>query len=503
VSAAFTLHGLLRRAADELPDRPALVGPDGALSYAELDLSAARAAGALRDLGVRPGHRVAVWASKSTRSVTVLYAILKAGAAYVPIDPLSPPARAERVLRDARCSVLCADARRVETGRRLSGELHTLDLADDWESVEPDRAERGCESDLAYILYTSGSTGAPKGVMLTHRNALAFVEWAVQRFDVRSEDRLSSHAPFHFDLSVFDLYGAAMAGASLHLMEPGEESLGASLAAAIRRSGISVWYSVPSALVGLCAAAGREDLASLRTILFAGEVFPMKHLRRLRELAPKAVLANLYGPTETNVCTYHVAPDPLPSADEPLPIGRACENQEVFALDDRLRPVGEGEVGELWVRGPTVMKGYWGDAELTRDRLRQNPLHDRYPDPTYRTGDLVRRLPGDEYRFLGRRDHQIKSRGYRIELGEVETVLLGHPAVREAAVVPVPDEAIGHRLVGYVAADQPLDPLDLKRHCATALPRYMVPASITVEPSLPHTSTGKIDRQTLEGRAGR
>jgi acyl-CoA synthetase (AMP-forming)/AMP-acid ligase II len=147
------------------------------------------------------------------------------------------------------------------------------------------------------------------------------------------------------------------------------------------------------------------------------------------------------------------------------------------------------------------MKGYWGDPELTRQRLGQNPLHDQYPDPAYRTGDLVRLLPGGRYQFLGRRDHQVKSRGYRIELGEIDAVLVGHPAVREAAVIAVPDERIGSRLVGFVAAENAVDGLDLKRHCARALPRYMVPASIVVEPSLPHTSTGKIDRQALTSRA--
>ena len=502
-AGAFTLHGLLRRAADDGADRPAVVAPEGEITYAELELRSAKAAGALRELGVRPGDRVAVWAAKSIETVTVLYAVLRTGAAYVPIDPLSPARRVHEIVDDARCRVLCADSKRLESEVDLGADMSTLDLADDLDAFDPDPEARGCESDLAYILYTSGSTGRPKGVMLTHRNALAFVEWTVGRFGVRADDRLASHAPFHFDLSVFDLYGAAMAGASVHLMAPGEESLGASMSVAIRRNRISVWYSVPSALVALCGSADPSDLASLRVVLFAGEVFPMKHLRRLRELVPQARLANLYGPTETNVCTYYEVGADLPAGDEPLPIGRACENQEVFALDDDLEPVAVGEVGELWVRGPTVMKGYWGDTELTRQRLRQNPLHDLFPDPSHRTGDLVRRLPGGEYEFLGRRDHQIKSRGYRIELGEIEAVLVAHPAVREAAVVALPDERIGHELVAYLASDSEIDPLEVKRHCARALPRYMIPGTIVVEPSMPRTSTGKIDRETLAARAVR
>jgi amino acid adenylation domain-containing protein len=509
--AAFTLHGLLTRAAAAFPDHLAVSGPGGELTYAELDRLSGRIARGLRALGVRPGDRVAVSASKSPTVVATLYAIMRTGAAYVPIDPLSPPRRAARVLADADCRVLCGDAKRLERmGEAVSGRP-TVDLTGaattaalglgDLERLDPDPVASGCESDLAYVLYTSGSTGAPKGVMLTHRNALAFVEWTVGRFAVGAEDRLVSHAPFHFDLSVFDLYGAAMAGASLHLLGAGEESLGASMSAAVRDRQLTVWYSVPSALVLLSEAAKAEDVASLRVVLFAGEVFPMKHLRALRHLVPDAILANLYGPTETNVCTYHAVAGGLPEGDSPLPIGAACENQEVFALDDQLEPVAEGEVGELWVRGPTVMKGYWGDPELTSQRLGQNPLHDLYPDPAYRTGDLVRRLPGEQYQFLGRRDHQVKSRGYRIELGEIDAALIGHPAVREVAVIAVPDERIGSRLVAFVASEEAIDGLDLKRHCAQALPRYMIPASIVVESSLPHTSTGKIDRQGLIRRA--
>jgi len=498
-AGAFTLDRLVALAADAGGDRMAMQDSESTLSYAQLELAVAKTAAALEELGVRRGDRVGVWAPKSARSITMLYAIMRAGAAYVPLDPRSPQVRALTMIDDAGCRLVCADGERLDAIRAKGAPA--LDIDEDVSGLDPVHASRACESDLAYILYTSGSTGRPKGVMLTHRNGLSFVEWAVSRFGVRSDDRLSSHAPLHFDLSIFDLYGAAMAGASLHLLAAGEEALAASMVAAIRRHGITVWYSVPSALMLLPRAASEADLSALRIVLFAGEVFPMKHLRVLRALVPQAVLANLYGPTETNVCTYHVVPEQLSSDDAPLPIGRSCENQEVFALDDDLRPVQEDEVGELWVRGPTVMKGYWGDPALTGQRLRQNPLHDRYPDPAYRTGDLVRRLPADEYEFLGRRDHQVKSRGYRIELGEIEAVLHAHPAVAEAAVVAVPDERIGHRLVAYVASDEELSPTELKRHSASALPRYMVPGDVLIESSLPRTSTGKVDRQQLTERA--
>ena len=507
--ASFTLHGLLRAAADERPDRVAVVHGDGGMTYEQLDAWSARIAAGLRDLGVEPGDRVAIAAEKTTAAIAALYGIMRTGAAYVPIDPMAPPLRAAGIIRDADCRAICADEGAgpliagwgegsIPATIGLTGDVPSATIAwSDIAELDPDPRIDGCESDLAYILYTSGSTGVPKGVMLTHRNALSFVEWTVDRFGVGPDDRLSSHAPFHFDLSVFDIYGAALAGATLDLLTPGERTFGAEMTRAVAERAITVWYSVPSALVLMCEAAGPHDLRSLRVVLFAGEVFPAKHLRTLRALVPNAVLANLYGPTETNVCTYHVVPDQLPDDDRPLPIGKSCENQEVFALDETLKPVAQGDTGELWVRGPTVMKGYWGDPERTAGVLQQNPLHDRFPDPAYRTGDLVRRMPGDVFEFLGRRDHQIKVRGYRIELGEIESALVSHPAVREAAVVAIPDERAGARLIGFVVAIEGVDELDLKRHCRDRLPRYMIPTSLEIRSELPHTSTGKVDRQAL------
>ena len=508
MTGTFTLHAALARAADRSPESPALSGPETTWSYAELAGAAGRVTAALRQLGVRPGDRVAVSAEKEPMTVAALYGIMAAGAAYVPIDPQAPPIRAARTLADAGCEVLCADGPRSAriTGAEPPPGLRVLALDDgvdspslafsDLERASPEPLAGACESDLAYLLYTSGSTGMPKGVMLTHRNALAFVEWAVARFAIGPEDRLSSHAPFHFDLSVLDLYAAPLAGAHLHLFGPGESGMGASMAAAIRDRAITVWYSVPSALMLVSEAASAEDLESLRVVLFAGEVFQPKHLRRLRELVPRAVLANLYGPTETNVCTYHVVPERVES-DTPLPIGRACENQEVMVLDDERRPVADGEVGELWVRGPTVMKGYWGDPDKTAGVLMQNPLSGAFPDLCYRTGDLVRRSADGEFEFLGRRDHQIKSRGYRIELGEIEAALTSHEAVREAAVVAIPDDRLGHALMAYAGAEAAPEEMALKRHCAQLVPRYMVPTRITTMDALPRTSTGKIDRDAL------
>jgi len=355
------------------------------------------------------------------------------------------------------------------------------------------------DGDVAYLLYTSGSTGTPKGVTLTHRNALAFVEWAVGTFGVSAGDRLASHAPFHFDLSIFDLFAAAWAGARVVLVPARAAGFPAELAALVRREAVTVWYSVPSALVLLRQRGGLApgDLPSLRTVLFAGEVFPVRHLRGLMELLPGVRFANLFGPTETNVCTWYDLGTRPPEATAPVPIGRPVANTEVFVLGDDGRPVAPGAVGELHVRGATVMAGYWGDPERTAASLGPHPEAPGPPDRTYRTGDLVVEGPDGNLSFVGRRDDQVKSRGYRIELGDVEAALTAHPGVLEGAVVAVADGEVTNRIHAAAVLDPAVTPADVIGHCGRLLPRYMVPESVTVLDALPRTSTGKVDRQGL------
>jgi acyl-coenzyme A synthetase/AMP-(fatty) acid ligase len=267
---------------------------------------------------------------------------------------------------------------------------------------------------------------------------------------------------------------------------------------------ITVWYSVPSILTMLVLRGGlsQGSLPSLRTVLFAGEVFPTKYLRALMDLLPHARFANLYGPTETNVCTWYDVPALPGDQTADIPIGRAIDNVEVFAVTEDGRRAAVGEVGELHVRGTTVMQGYWGDDERTARTLVPHPFAPHLRDPVYRTGDLVEELPTGDFRFLGRRDAQIKSRGYRIELGEIETALNAHPAVVECAVIAVPDEVVTNRLRAFaVVRDPAVTPAELSRFCGERVPKYMVPESIELRASLAKTSTGKIDRQALRAEA--
>jgi amino acid adenylation domain-containing protein len=368
-----------------------------------------------------------------------------------------------------------------------------IEAADD-----SDFSVRRIGEDLAYILYTSGSTGDPKGVMLSHRAALAFVHWAVDAIGVTCDDRLSSHAPLHFDLSIFDLFAAAAAGAPVHLVPAKASRFPVEIRRFIEDAGITVWYSVPSILTMLALRGGLEPVSvpTLRTVLFAGEVFPTAHLRALMQQLPSVEFWNLYGPTETNVCTAYRVPE-LPAGDEPIPIGRAITDDETFVVGDDDRIVTPGDVGMLYVRGGTVMSGYWNDPDRTARTLAPSRWHAPLRDLAYCTGDLVRELPSGDYEFLGRQDLQIKSRGYRIELGEIETALHGHPAVLEAAVVAVPDDLVGNRLHAFVSTRAQITERELLGACKSRLPSYMVPECLEILDALPKTSNGKLDRQTL------
>lgn len=508
------LHHLLEESARSRPDRVAVVEPGRTrVTYRELDRLADRVATELAALGVGPGDRIGTLLPKSIASLASIFGILKTGAAYVPVDSNAPPERNGFIFRDCGVRfVLARDRERTglaipeealqpfgvpaESGRHLAGltvvpgERGTAGPAD----ASPEH--------LAYILYTSGSTGKPKGVMLSHANALAFVDWCSETFAPSEDDCFSSHAPFHFDLSILDIYLCMKHGGRLVLIDEEAGRLPKRLASLISEEGISIWYSTPSILRLLLEIPDlvARDYASLRWVFFAGEVFPIKQLRALTEAWPHPRYCNLYGPTETNVCTWHEVSLPIPpDRTEAVPIGRVCSGDRAMVVDDSDREVAPGAEGELYIAGPSVTSGYWNLPERNAVAFHT----DRSGTCWYKTGDIVRQNADGEYVYVSRRDRMVKRRGYRVELGEIEATLYRHESITEAAVISRTDEDGGTRINAFINWSGPDKPslIALKKFCITHLPAYMIPDSFSILAALPKTSTDKIDYQRLKETA--
>lgn len=529
---AFTIHELLRSSAKKTPESPAVLGPKESLSYAELDAQSDALAQHLVASGVGPGTPVGVAMHKCVASIVGVYGILKAGACYVPIDAFAPAHRSAAIIANTELRYLLTTPDRLATlATELKNSTGGASLQQIFVPTEPkadvtppagttctvwDRAAPSVslpavtDTHLAYVLHTSGSTGAPKGVAITHRNALCFVESAAQYWDVVSDDRLCSQAPLHFDLSVFDLYVAAYAGASIVLIPEFYAAFPKKMASAIDSQGITIWNSVVSTLT-LMMERGKPEAASfdsLRSVIFSGEVMPVRYLRRLHQHMQNAAFYNVYGQTEANSSlVYAVERDAIPENDDwKVPLGTTLPNFDVFVLGaDGNEVTHPGERGELLVRAHTVAAGYWGNPTLSRDKFITDPRPGQRESgaPVYRTGDVAYLGDDSNYYFGGRTDDMIKSRGYRIELGEIDLALLSCNGVESAVAIAIPDEEVGNRILAFatVAPDSGLDDKAILAHCRDRIPKYMVPEALYVKADLPRTSTNKIDRNVLRSLA--
>jgi amino acid adenylation domain-containing protein len=505
------------------PESRAIVFRAARLTYAELDALSNQLARLLKDRGCRRGDRVALLAPKSPMAIVALLAIYKADAVYVPLDPSSPAPRLKKILESCENRWLLAaghvtpvleDLLQEEHWRRIlsvgwldsqpsAGSFHVEFTLDDVAGCSAAPLVYENEShDPAHILFTSGSTGTPKGVVITHANVVHAVEWAVWYFGMKPQDRMSGHPPLHFDLSFLDIFGAAAAGAELHLVPPELNVLPNKLADFIRESALTQWFSVPSVLnyMARLDVVGFHDFPDLKRVLWCGEVLPTPALIHWMKRLPHVRFTNLYGPTETTIMSSHYTVPACPEDPEaPIPIGAACAGEELLVLDESRRPLPPGEIGDLYIAGAGLARGYWRDADRTDVAFVPHPR--RPSERIYKTGDLARIGDDRLVYFLGRSDSQIKSRGYRIELGEIEAALNTVADVEEGAVVALDGGAFEGAVIccAYVpAVGSGAAPAALRRALSQILPSYMLPARWLAFERLPKNANGKIDRRRLK-----
>jgi amino acid adenylation domain-containing protein len=506
--------------AQHRPDAVALVMQGRTVSYGQLDEITNRLARLLKAAGCRKGDRVCFAIPKSPEAIIAILGILKAGCIHVPIDTASPAPRVAKVVRSSEPRYILG----AGTTLNLMEDLFSQDEFRDsigvgWMEAAPDSrnfvprfvgtdiSSYSCEPlayengshDPAHLLFTSGSTGEPKGVVITHANVTHFVQWATRYFGMAPDDRISCHPPLHFDLSTFDIFGAFAVGAQLHLVPPELSLLPNKLADFIRGSELTQWFSVPSVLnyMARCDVVRFNDFPALKRLLWCGEVLPTPALMYWMQRLPRVSFTNLYGPTETTIASsFHTVPCCPTDSRQPIPIGSACEGEELLVLDTELHPVPQGEVGDLYIRGVGLSPGYWRDVEKTSAAFIPYGANDRI----YRTGDRARIGEDGLVYFVGRADTQIKSRGYRIELGEIEVALNTLKEFKECAVVAVPTDGFEGNLIAcaYVLQDQcQITESEICNRLSKVLPPYMLPSRWMRFNQLPKNASGKIDRPEI------
>lgn len=516
------LQDWVTAAAQRRPDARAIVSEDATMTYREIDDYSSRLARLLWERGCRRGDRVAVLMPTSARAVASLVGVLKAGCAYVPIDPTGGMVRAADMLRQCDPTVVLAGGCDPAVIMDLEGRRALCHALVGWmgpgappkranftlgdvSSTFPEVPTIECDpDDLAYILFTSGTTGSPKGVPISHASVRSLIEWAVDEFELGPEDRLSGHSAMTYDLSTFDIYATFAAGAELHHVPEAARSTPRGVADFIEERRLTLWFSVPSQLSHVARVDGlvSADLSSLRHVAWCGDVLPTPSLLYWKERLPGVSFTNLYGPTETTVASsYYRVPDDFDDPYADIPIGVACRGEELLVLDENLRPVLDGEVGDLFIRGVGLSPGYWRDPERSRAAFLPDPDSTDGSGRIYRTGDRARRSPDGVVHFLGRADFQIRTSGYRVELAEVENAVLQLGEISACAVVPVTASDSSGSLVAcaYVPSNgKHLLGRELERRLEDTLPTYMVPARWLVLDELPVDGRGKIDRRRAQ-----
>lgn len=494
--------------AARFPDKPGVCCDQDVLTFRQVEDFTNAFARELQAAGVNRGQFVPFFMEKNVRSILSLLSILKADCTYVPVDAKSPAQRLQSILATTRASVVIVDNGSIELFKELVPAESRPRILNISEFVPRDTAPLPAQNlsiDIAYVLFTSGSTGVPKGVMIPHKAIIDYIEWCVETYRLTDADVISNHAPLYFDNSTFDLYCAFKTGATLHLAHEELNAVLPRLARWITERGITTFFCVPSVLTLLLRSKRikPDSFPKLRHVIAAGEVLPRDILAEWMELYPHIQFTNMYGPTEITVdCSFHVIRDKPGKDLLSIPIGKARTNMELFVrLENGELSQAVGAQGELLVRGTSVAYGYLGDVERTQKAFIQNPRHQVFHDPLYCTGDLVRIDENGDYLFLGRADDQIKYLGYRIELGEIEASLVGVDGVHEGVVVfNNSSNEVERELGALVSLNEGYNVESLRQDLAKRLPSYMVPTRIKLATAdFPRTPNGKYDRkQTLK-----
>ncbi|MEG4517839.1 MULTISPECIES: amino acid adenylation domain-containing protein [unclassified Microcoleus] len=493
------VHHLFEEQADRTPDNIAVVFDNQTINYRELNDRANQLAHHLQNLGVLPETIVGICVDRSLETIVGMLGVLKAGGAYLPIDPTTPIERKALMLEDAQVKVLLVQKRLIESLPKTQVNIVCIDT--DIPTTSASYTPRASSDNLAYVIYTSGSTGTPKGVAIEHRQLLNYLYAIEEKLNLPSGATFATVSTFAADLGNTVIFPALCFGGCLHIISQERATDPEALGEYFRRHSIDCLKIVPSHLAALLNSSQPKSILPAKRLILGGESANWSLIKTLRNLAPSCSVFNHYGPTETTVgvLTYQVEFDKTGCDFDTVPLGLPIANTQIYILDSYLQPVPIGVPGELYIGGDNLGRGYLNRPELTAEKFIPNPLDTQAKTRLYKTGDLARYLPDGNIEFIGRIDGQVKIRGFRIELGEIEAVLGQHPDIAQAVVVAREDAPGEKRLVAYLVSEQKQAPThkEIRNFLTSKLPEYMVPSAFVILKSLPLTSNGKVDRRSL------
>ncbi|QLE78818.1 D-alanine--poly(phosphoribitol) ligase [Francisella sp. Scap27] len=479
------------------------------LSYNELNSLSNRIANYFLSLGVKPHDVVGIFNTKEIEGYASMLACLKIGAAYTNIDEETPPLRLEKILTTCSPRLLVSDHPPSILIQNIADDMnvHVTDLSDGslfngFGGENIDISSKVTGNTIAYIMFTSGSTGNPKGVAISHSNILSFLQWSIKRYSVSSKDRFAQLSPMYFDNSVFDFYTAIYGGACLVPIKKELTQKPLELVKFIDANECTIWFSVPSLLVYLLTmrVLNENSFKSIRVFTFGGEGFPKGELKKLYNLyRDHARIINVYGPTEgTCICSSHdITEKDFEDMNTLAPLGIINSNFEYLIVDENMQITSRGEKGELCLLGPNVATGYYNDIERTEQSFVQNPLIATYKDTVYKTGDIVYEKGGLLW-FAGRVDNQIKHMGYRIELEEIESALNSLDYVNQSAALYIRERVSYGKIIAFISTQKSISESQIKNELFSILPSYMIPNIVVIKNKLPRNANGKVDKAALE-----